>query len=236
MTRPPAGLAAFDSASAMVGALSHCLKGEDFPALGQQPWRQYPASMADFIPRPLRQRLFALMGASEGIPAMKAGTVSTDAIAEWFTRQYPARPYPAIAIGSSNGALVHLYAALGAPWLHKPFWSFSGRTLVIPMTRQRPCRPRNSQRRSFSPANPNVQLHHMLDPSQDRLMARYATYFRPKFLRLPPAYRAFIEERLEPEGTLIVAECGRTWPTTSLSGRHVFQFGAAGRRQVRRIF
>ena len=38
-------------------------------------------------------------------------------IARWAAELYPRRTYPAIALGSSNGALVHLYAALGIPWL-----------------------------------------------------------------------------------------------------------------------
>ena len=59
------------------------------------------------------------------------------------------------------------------------------------------------------------ELHHMHDPNQDRLMLGYITYFRPKFLRLPKAYRDFIVETLAPGGTLIITDCRLRWPTSA---------------------
>lgn len=55
------------------------------------------------------------------------GTLRGERVAEWMVSQYPQRRYPAVAIGSSNGALVHLYTALGIPWLPQTF--------LIPMAR-----------------------------------------------------------------------------------------------------
>jgi hypothetical protein len=226
---PPPGIANFDSASAMLRALAHFLHGKDFPGLGQPRLLQYPASLADWLPRWLRQEVFARVGASEGVPAHAAGQVSTAAIAEWFASLYPQRPYPAVAIGSSNGALVHLCAALGIPWLPQTLLTLirhDGQVhqddAAAAMVWARPAA------RAFLAANPGIALHHMHDPAQDRLMLAYIAYFRSKYLRLPQAYRAFIGRWLAPGGIILVSECPRRWPTSRLGDRYTFQFGALG--------
>jgi len=53
-------------------------------------------------------------------------------------------------------------------------------------------------------------------------------YFRVKRLRLGTAYKNFLEKNLPPGGTVFIAECQRTWPTTQVGDRHFFQFGALG--------
>jgi hypothetical protein len=74
--------------------------------------------------------------------------------------------------------------------------------------------------------NADLELHHMHDPVQDRLMVRRMSYFRFKRQRLGPAYERFLRDHLEPGGTIVVTECGLAWPTTHCGDRHVFQFGA----------
>lgn len=59
-------------------------------------------------------------------------------------------------------------------------------------------------------------------------MLGYITYFRFKFRRLPPAYERFLEQSLEPGGTIIIVNCQRRWPVTQVGERHVYQFGAEG--------
>jgi hypothetical protein len=68
----------------------------------------------------------------------------------------------------------------------------------------------------------------MHDPNQDRLTLRRMAYFRIKRTRLGAAYRRFLAERLEPGGTILLAECGQRWPVTTVGERHLFQFGAIG--------
>jgi hypothetical protein len=77
-------------------------------------------------------------------------------------------------------------------------------------------------------ANPTWQLHHMHDPNQDRLMVQQMTYFRVKQRELGPHYRRFLEERLEPGGTILLVECERRWPVVRIDERHFFQPGAMG--------
>jgi hypothetical protein len=59
-------------------------------------------------------------------------------------------------------------------------------------------------------------------------MVRRMLYFRLKWRRLPAAYRAFLADVLPPGGTVVVAECRKTWATTRVGERHVFQHGAVG--------
>src|SRR5437763_1163598 len=104
----PSGLVKFDSATAMLLALARYLAGKDFPALGQPRLLQYPIALTNWLPRRSRERLFAVLGASEAVPPDQIGSVKAAAVAEWMAGLYPQRRYPAVMIGSSSGALVHL--------------------------------------------------------------------------------------------------------------------------------
>jgi short-subunit dehydrogenase len=224
----PPGLTKFDSAAAMLRALGRYLQGKDFPALGQRRLLQYPVSLANWIPRRAREGLFARLGATEGVAPEKVGEVSTAAIAEWATRLYQPRRYPAVMIGSSIGALIHLAAALRVPWLPQTFLTLVRQRGVHPDEPALAMEAGRMPGHRFLAANPDVQLHHMHDPNQDRLMLAYITYFRWKYRRLPQAYRDFITRYLEPNGIVIVVECDLHWPTTRVDDRYHFQFGAVG--------
>jgi hypothetical protein len=145
-----------------------------------------------------------------------------------MTGQYPRGRFPAVAIGSSSGALVHLCAAFGIPLLPTTF--------LIPV-RQRgvdPDDPRAGMQAGLAGAarllgaNADLELHHMHDPNQDRLSLRRMTYFRVKRRTLGQAFTRFLAERLEPGGTIVVSDCRLRWPVTRIGDRHVFQFGAVG--------
>jgi hypothetical protein len=221
-------LADFDSAPAMVRALGAYLHGHDFPGLGIWPAAlEPPARVLNRLPRRLREMVYRVSGWMEAIPADSLGRVRAETLAQWAVDQYPRRRYPAVAIGSSNGAAVHLWAALGIPWLPQTF-------LIPVRAHLDPDEPRRSLEwgRVHGPAllaaNPDLQLHHMHDANQDRLMIAYMQYFRVKRRRLGEAFTRFLEETLEPEGTVFVVECGLEWPTTRIGERHVFQHGALG--------
>lgn len=139
---------------------------------------------------------------------------------------YPQRRYPAVALGSSSGALVHLCAVLGAPWLPQTFLTLIRQRGVHPDEACHAMEAGRGPAQRILAANPDVQLHHMHDPNQDRLMLGYITYFRMKHRRLLRAYRYFLERSLEPGGTVILFECERRWPVARLAERWIFQFGA----------
>jgi hypothetical protein len=231
--KPTDYIADFDSATAMVRALGNYLNGEDFPLLGAMPRKRAPlmrvvSATVNQMPNSMREQVYIWSGRFEAISAKKLPQAKTDAVAEWMTSLYPRRRYPAVAIGSSNGAATHLWAALGVPWLPQTF--------LIPVARSgpHPDEPIDDIKWAQQPArtlletNPDVQLHHLHDPNQDRLMIQRMTYFRVKRLRLGAAYEKFLEQVLEPGGTIFIVECGLQWPTTRYGPRHVFQFGALG--------
>ncbi|WP_263247719.1 hypothetical protein [Saccharopolyspora rosea] len=230
---PARAVASFDSATGMLRGLAAFLAGRDVPLLGQAPRALEPVlsgvlGALNRLPAPVTERLYARTGVTEAVPPARLGELDSEALAEWICDHYPRRRYPVVFLGSSNGALEHLAAALGAPWLPQ--------TLLVPVRRRGVDRddPRaelafgREPGRALLAANPTWQLHHMHDPNQDRLMIAGMAYFRLKWLRLPRAYHRFLRERLAPGGVAVSAECGLRWPVTRVGDRHVFQFGALG--------
>ena len=224
---PPSFVASFDSAAGMVLANAHYLHGTGFTALGQPPILKPLARTVRVLPRRAREKVFIFSGATETISPRRVHRIDFEKVGEWLEDVYPPGPYPAVAVGSSNGALTHLYTALGIPFLPQ--------TLLVPV-RQRvhPDDPTEAMEKGSKygqkmvAAMPDLQLHHMHDASQDRLMVRALTYFRVKRRTLGPDFERFLRERLAPGGTIIVPECRRTWGTTRISDRHVYQHGALG--------
>lgn len=225
----PPYIAGFDSATAMLRATAAYLRGDDFPGMGTLPTAVEPIATAiNYLPPPVKELIYTLGSAGESIPPGRLADVSSEVVSEWMVSEYPQNQYQAVAIGSSSGALVHLCAALGIPWLPQTF--------LIPVLHPElhPDEPKKAMEwgRKKAPAllnaNPDLQLHHMYDPSQDRLTMRGMTYFRVKYLRLSAAYKRFLRRNLPRGGTIFVVECQRTWPTTKIADRHIFQFGALG--------
>lgn len=221
-------LADFDSATAMVRALAAFLHGKDFPNLGLSSALKPAVIGANLLPTGLRQENYKLGGYLEAIPPEQVDRISDEDISRFVVSQYPERRYPAVLIGSSNGALIHLAAALGAPWLPQTFLiPVRQRGVDIDEPKQALEFGREPGRRLLE-ANPKLQLHQMHDANQDRLMTHYMTYFRIKRRRLGEAYGRFLAERLQPGGIVILVECRYSWPTTRVGPRHVFQHGGAG--------
>ena len=233
MSDKPSYLADFDSASAMLSALGRFLHGRDFPMLGAVPRWARPlvkalSALVNRLPDFLQEQVYIWSGWLEALAPDQLDRVSEIDLARWAVSRYPRRRYPAVAIGSSNGAAIHLWSAMGIPWLPQTF--------LVPIARSTvdPDEPRDELLWGREPArtvlerNPELQLHHMHDPVQDRLMVRRMSYFRLKKLSLGETYRTFLDQYLEPGGTIILVDCRLTWPVTDCGGRHLFQFGALG--------
>jgi hypothetical protein len=215
----------------MVVALARYLHGRDTPPPGKPVFRTLRpvAALAARLPDGARQWVYSVFSGAEGRPAPDIARLDLEAVSTAIAAVYPRRRYPAVMIGSSNGALTHLCAALGAPWLPQ--------TLLLPV-RQRSLSPDEPARAAHAfdrtarirlDRNPDLVLHHMHDPNQDRLTLRRTAYFRIRRTRLGRAHEDFLTDVLEPGGTIILVRCGQRWPTTCLGERHLFQFGA-GRR------
>jgi hypothetical protein len=120
-------IARFDSASASLQAVASYLHGKDFTGLGIFRWSRGVVLLVNRLPAAWRQRLYRLGAWREGVPPARLRRLRSEALAQWVVQQYPRRRYPAIMIGSANGAAVHLCCALGIPWLPQ--------TLLVPVRR-----------------------------------------------------------------------------------------------------
>lgn len=226
--RPQDAVASFDSASAFLASLARALDGRGFPHLGQSRLKVPLVYASAALPTPLRRRAYAIASGREAIPVERLHTINLQQVAAWAAAQYPARRYPAVLVGSSNGALTHLAATIGIPWLPQ--------TLLVPV-RRTGADPADARAASHfglrhAPAllssNPDVQLHHMHDANQDALSSSQMAYFRVKWTALPGAYTAFLQRQLEPDAPIIVVRDQSMWPVTRIDDRHVFQLGAQG--------
>jgi hypothetical protein len=224
----PTGLARFDLATAMAQSLACSLDGRSFPVLGGAWWHPAAAALVNRLPVALRDWFYIMGGHYEAVPGHRAGEISAERIAAWLASRYPPKPAPAIAIGSSNGAFVHWCAAAGVPWLPQTVLTVVRHRGIDPDDPQQALAADNAIGDTVAKANPDVDVHHLHDPNQDRLMLRAMAYFRLKYRVLPPAYADFIRRNLAPGGTIIICDCSARWPTTRLDTRRVFQFGAFG--------
>nr|ADN15162.1 conserved hypothetical protein [Gloeothece verrucosa PCC 7822] len=225
----PPYIADFDSASAMLRATAAYLRGEDFPGLGiTSPAVEPLFSLVNQLPRPLQEFIYTTGSANEGIPPERLKDTRIEVVAQWMVNQYPLKEYPAVAIGSSSGAMVHLYAALGIPWLPQTFLVPVKHPGLDPDEPKKYLEWGKKYAPAFLEANPEIVLHQMHDPNEDRLTSQGMTYFRVKRLRLGTAFERFIENSLPQGGTIFLVECQNSWPTTQVSERHIFQFGAVG--------
>ncbi|WP_248323604.1 hypothetical protein [Caballeronia sp. Sq4a] len=228
MTRPPPGIARFDSAAGMVQALAASLHGERFTSPSQSPLFDSLMPALNQLPRRPREWAYSIGGMTEGIAPRAARKLDVEGIGEWIAGLYPQRTFDAAFIGSSNGALMHLAAAMGVPWLPQTFMCPVRAPFSDPDDAERGFREGLRIVEDLLAADPRIAVHHMQDPNQDRLMLSAMSYFRLKMRALPLAYREFLLRSLAPNATIYINTCTRDWPVTRTSDRSVYQFGALG--------
>lgn len=221
--------AGFDSGTGFIKGLSNALKGQEFKGAGITPPFEPIANLVDLLPKKIRETLYVQSTGAEAIKEEDISQINAEEFSKAIVNMYPKRKYPAIMIGSVSGAMVHLAAAMGIPLIPQTF--------MIPV--QRPeylsiDEPKRTMDWALKPGeellrnNPHLKLHHMFDPSQDRLTLEKISYFRVKMLRMDLNYERFILNHLQEGGTIIISDCTRKWPVTSINDRFVFQFGALG--------
>ncbi|MBD1827887.1 hypothetical protein NDI47_20770 [Microcoleus vaginatus GB1-A2] len=105
-----------DSATAALSATAKYLHGKDLRAGGSVPW--LAASLlkaANHLPDRWIETFATWSGWADASSPRVVDEVQAETMSRWVVKQYPKRRYPAAMIGSSNGAAVHLCAALGIP-------------------------------------------------------------------------------------------------------------------------
>jgi hypothetical protein len=224
---PGRAIASFDSASVLHAATVRSLERRPFPHVGNPPPFGAIVRALGHLPWPLLRKVYQRIGGAEGIDPRLLADIDFGEVAASFAEPYGTGPWPAVILGSSNGAMTHLAAAMQVPWLPG--------TALVPVSRSGdPHEPDRAMEfgASWAPGflanNPDVVLHQMHDPAQDELMTARMVYFRVKWATLPDAYRAVLERSLAPGGTVIVLDDESRWPVTRVSDRHVFQTGGRG--------
>lgn len=224
---PAKVVAAFDSASVLHAAVVAGLNRRPFPHLGNPPPMGPIVRAASRLPWPLLRELYRRIGGAEGVDPGLLGDIDAERIAASFAAAFRRAAYPAMLVGSSNGALAHLAVAMQVPWLPS--------TVLIPVRRigdpERPDEALEFGRAVAPPllaANPGLDLHQMHDSAQDELMTARMTYFRVKWNRLPDAYARILRRQLLPGAPLVVVDDGSSWPVTRVGERHLFQSGGRG--------
>ncbi|HWD58501.1 MAG TPA: hypothetical protein VG308_09500, partial [Stellaceae bacterium] len=212
----------------MAQALGRCLHGEEFRSLSGSAPLDLLMRNLDRLPRRPREWFYAIAGVTEAIGPRAARRLDVDAIAAWLAGLYPDRAYPAAFVGSSNGAVVHLAAALGVPFLPQTFLCPVRRLGADPDDAQAGLAAGRGIATALARARPDLAVHQMQDPNQDRLMLQTMSYFRLKHRRLPAPWRDALARWLPRGATLYVVDCRLRWPVTRLCERALFQFGAAG--------
>lgn len=212
----------------MLQALSLFLKGKDFPGVGVLPTARPVEALVDFLRGRAVTTAYTWGGSMETVPPEKLGDIRAEKLASRTVSQYPERKYQAAMLGSSNGAAVHLCAAFGIPWLPQTFLMAIRRPGFHPDEIIEDMEWGKDVAKPLLQSNPELKLHQMHDPCQDRLMIRRMAYFRMKRLRLGKTFERFLKENLEPGATIFVLECRLPWPTTQIAPRHVFQVGGVG--------
>jgi hypothetical protein len=218
----------FDSGVNAARALGRYLRGKDHRGMSVGPGSRLLAGLASSLPTRVRRGAFSAMGVLQGVPLDQARHISSDDIAEWTAAQYGPGPYPAVVVGSPSGAVVHLAAALRAPYLPQTTLAAVRELETHPDDPQGAMEALAPTTRLVAARNPEVAVYHMHDPAQDRPMLEGMAYLRLKRRVLGRTLERFLEERLVPGGTLLVVECSRTWRSRAVGERAYFQFGCLG--------
>ena len=217
-----------DSATKELEAIAQYLADKDLVAGGPVP--QLTALLADalgYLPNRLRSSIITGFGWLDASAPQVLERVRAETLANWVVNRYPQRRYPAVMIGSSNGAATHLCAALGIPWLPQTLLVCARHTSDKDDPKQVMEWARDRVQRLLA-ANPELAVYQMHDPNQDRLKVGRVAYFRLKRRRLGAAYRQFLQHNLMPGGTVFLVECNYSWTGTQVSDRHFFQVGGKG--------
>jgi len=212
----------------MLQSLANSLVGKGFPGVGYLPESKLAEFIVDRLGRTLGRAAYALTGWSETVPESAIRRIRSEDISWSVLNLFPQPSPQAVMIGSANGALMHLCAAMRTPWLPQTF--------LLPIRRRR-IHPDNvieamewgkGPGEALLRGNPDLVLHQMHDPDHDRVMVQRMAYFRVKRRRLGPAYSLYLEKQLRAGATVYLVDCRYSWLTKRVNERHFFQLGGAG--------
>ena len=178
------------------------------------------------LPEDLRRLVLASDAHDEAVPVEQAGAVDAEAVAAWITGHHPAESYPAVVLGATHGAAVHLAAACGAAWLPASF------AVTVPWPGGSPGDWPGAKAFGSEVAarilagNPGVTVRQVHDPVQRGSLCGVTVTLHIRWRTLPRAYREFLRSRLAPGGASVLVRDLRTWPVHPVSPGYSFQVGS----------
>ncbi|MBE9168945.1 hypothetical protein IQ238_15970 [Pleurocapsales cyanobacterium LEGE 06147] len=224
----PGYIIGLDSATSALEGTAKYLQGKELRTGGIAPsLTARLLNAVNHLPDDLIKKISTWSGWLDASSPRVLEEVRSETISRWVVKQYPQRPYPAAMIGSTNGAAVHLCAALGIPWLPQTFLTCVRHSVDTDDPKPGLAWSKIRAQRLLQ-RNPDLWAYQMHDPNQDRLKVPRVTYFRTKRTRLGRRFKQFLKENLEPGATIFLLECQYTWLSTHIGDRHVFQFGGKG--------
>ncbi len=217
----------FDSATRAVREVALALTGR-----GRGVLEPYPrgARLAlwplRFLPEAPRLRAIE-WGISRVLGRAEREGLRLGALPRWCVAQYPPGKYPAIIVGAPSGGIAHLGGLLGAPFLTASFL-LSFRHKIEPDDLQSYCRFGAELAERLLQDGEDFEAVNHYDPLHDRPLVKQADLLRFRLIRLPRAYREFIEANLAPGGYLVLSDCAYPWPQFRLGERSFLQVGGLG--------
>lgn len=230
----PRYVAAVDSCVSLVTALANALQGRPH-ARPPVPLVAQTATLLQKLPRSMVHALYRFGGWWEGVPVATLNSFDPELMNRWLLAHYPPRRYPCIAVGSANGAVVHLCAALGIPWLPQTVNVAVRRSLAADEV-GRAVQWVHDTVQPLLRNHPGILIHALHDPVQDRHLLAHMALLRTKRLTLGQCYRDFILQHLAPGGTILTIECGLAWKGVRLDERLCFQLGGYGDTAVEEYY
>lgn len=141
------------------------------------------------------------------------------------------RKFPAIILGAPNGAIVNLALAMGVPYLCSQFRipiliKNEGDKDMDDLTPYASVADYVGQR--WTPKYRWGVVSCLVDPIHDRMDLHQYAHIREKFTDIPSAFKQFLLNHLEPEGTIVFVNTKYPWLSHRISERVYLQVGGLG--------
>ncbi len=226
-------VAQFDSTTHLLHSLANFLYGQDIAENSLIPKPLLSTivlpilHIINMLPQDIRSKLLSSFGPIEATSVNMISKFDSEKLADYTINKYPKKRYKALAIGSTNGALIHLCCCLVMPWLPQTFLLLVKRKISQDdLIQDFDWGKKHSN--LILQNNPDLSIYQMNDPVNDRFMSQKMAYFRIKYQKLPQAYKKFIKDTLDPNGTIVIVDCQLKWLATKLTDRYSFQVGGYG--------
>jgi hypothetical protein len=193
-------------------------------------WQKAALLALGRLPQGVARFVISRVQAGAAIAPECLGDFSIDRLIRMRLEDYArlAGRFPAITIGTAlGGPSTHLSLALGGPFLPQAYvLTLRGGSLDGDVGRY--FRRSADLALRLADENPGLMTIQHYDPVHDGWLTRHVNHLRFKLIDLPEQYAEFIQQKLEPGGTVVYLEGKAAWPRYRIGARSVFQVGGWG--------